>query len=219
MTALILMPTQLNLSGNIVLQPLSVANWLNSWKTTLFFQRLYSFRCCLATQEVYCDSVLLITCTSLVKTHTHIRTHTHSHRFKQHFPLYPVRAVKSCSSYGCTSKRSPVNETQPAQSVGPVLFCQHWTNRKIIPLNGCVTHMYIYTFSPVFLQKITKRHFRGRKRKARSRMQQVCKVWLVLFIALSLHLTSLWKKIVVLVFLRLCSSLLITILKLITGWV
>ena len=125
-------------------------------------------------------------------THTH--TYTHSHRFKQHLPLYPVRVVKSCSSYGCTSKRSPVNETQPAQSAGPVQFCQHWTNRETIPLNGCVTHMYIYTFSPVLKKKIAKRHFQGRKRKPRSRMQQVCKVWLVLFIALSHHSMSLWKK-------------------------
>lgn len=93
----------------------------------------------------------------------------------------------------------------------PLLDWSHLT--AVLCLN-----IYIFLSCWASFQKGFQHKKKGRKKKAGSRRQQVCKVWLVLFIASSLHLTSLFY-VFILLFLRLCSSLFITILKLTTGWV
>lgn len=97
---------------------------------------------------------------------------------------------------------------------------QSWISSKRIPSNSCATvflHIYILSCWAV-LKDWAKKKFQ-QKWKAGSGRQQVCKVWLGFFIASSRHLSSLWNISVSTVsFLRLCSSLFITILKLITGW-
>lgn len=66
---------------------------------------------------------------------------------------------------------------------GPTANESHWT---------AVLYFCIYTVKFVlFLKKLSKKKNSSKKWKAGSR--KVCKVWLVLFVASSLHLTSLWN--------------------------